>query len=166
MRTNIIPAQITTVEDKIAGNLSFTQIILLLGSLFLSVFIYAAVPTKLEFTTLKIILILITLTLFSTLSLRTKDRIILSWLALLVSYYIRPKVFVFDKNSTYLRKGAGINTKKNNKKPGKLKFKIENKNENADVYPVFIEDLLKNPETGFSFKFRKKGGLNVSVSEK
>jgi hypothetical protein len=30
MRTRVIPAQITTVEDRIAGNLNLTQILLLM----------------------------------------------------------------------------------------------------------------------------------------
>jgi hypothetical protein len=39
MRTTVIPAQITTVEDRIAANLNLTQIILLLASLFVATFI-------------------------------------------------------------------------------------------------------------------------------
>ena len=30
MKTTVVPAQVTTVEDKIAGNLSFVQIIILI----------------------------------------------------------------------------------------------------------------------------------------
>ena len=33
MRTTIVPAQMTTVEDRIAGNLNFTQIFLLVTAL-------------------------------------------------------------------------------------------------------------------------------------
>jgi hypothetical protein len=39
MKTTIIPAQITTVEDKIAGNLSFAQILLFLAALFLGTYL-------------------------------------------------------------------------------------------------------------------------------
>ena len=47
MRTTVIPAQITTVEDRIGANLNLTQIVLLLASLFIATFIYATFPPKL-----------------------------------------------------------------------------------------------------------------------
>lgn len=46
MRSTVIPAQVTTVEDTIAGNLTITQIMLLIAPVLLSTAIYAVVPGK------------------------------------------------------------------------------------------------------------------------
>ena len=41
MRTTVIPAQITTVEDKIAGSLNLTQILILMIPVFWATIVYA-----------------------------------------------------------------------------------------------------------------------------
>lgn len=43
MKTTVVPAQITTVEDKIAGSLTFTQIIMLVIPLLTSTAIYVLI---------------------------------------------------------------------------------------------------------------------------
>ena len=166
MRTNIIPAQITTVEDKIAGNLSLTQIVLLLTPLFLSVFIYVVLPVKLEFTKFKIILIIFIFTLFLTLSLRIKDRIIISWLTLLISYKIRPRIYVFDKNDVYLRNSALINQNTISNIPAGKHLKQLKVNNIPEVNLFRLDRLLNNSKTTISFRFRKKGGINAYFFKK
>jgi len=165
MKTTIIPAQITTVEDKIAGNLSFTQIVLLILALFLSVFIYAVVPVKLQISLFKAILIASTALFLIILSLRVKDRIVLSWLTLLISYWIRPKIYVFDKNDIYLREVINLNT--NNSKVNLTKKKaVTIKASKNETKALKLEGILNDPKTKLSFKFGKKGGINVALFEK
>src|SRR3990167_3060130 len=103
MRTTVIPAQITTVEDKIAANLNLTQIVLLLASLFIATFIYATFPPKLGFSIYKIPLFIITFLTCGILALRIKGRVVLNWLFILSAYYLRPRYYVYNKNDLTAR---------------------------------------------------------------
>lgn len=103
MRVSIVPAQITTVEDKIAGNLTVQQAAYL-GIPVLFGFVAAILfPPSGEFVTYKIVLIAIVFVLSALLAVRIKDRIIAQWIFLLLKYLARPRYFVYDKNSSYLR---------------------------------------------------------------
>ncbi len=163
MRTTVIPAQITTVEDKIAGNFNLTQIILLLASLFVGTFIYAAFPPKLSFSLYKIILIAINLLVFFTLSLRIKGRVVFNWIFILSSYYFRPKYYVFNKNDLYLREIIEEIPQKAKKK---ATAKQINKNEaklktltNKDL--GLLQRLIHDPKAKLIFRFNKEGDMNA-----
>lgn len=103
MKTTVIPAQVTTVEDTITGNFNLTQIVLLVSSLFVNTFIYSFLPKQMAFSPYKVILMIIVFVVFITLSLRIKNRIILQWLTILVSYAFRPHLYFFDKNVSFGR---------------------------------------------------------------
>ncbi len=103
MRTTIIPAQITTVEDKIVGNLNFTQLILLLVPVLLSTVVYIALPVPMIISLYKIPLIIFNFLLFGTLAFRVKGKIVLEWIGIVSRFNLRPKYYIFDKNNTYLR---------------------------------------------------------------
>lgn len=103
MRVAIVPAQITTVEDMLIGKLSVKQG-MLLGVPILSGFLLAIIfPPSGQFVLYKTVIALTVLAICGTLALRIKGKIIIEWLILFVVYIARPKYFVFDKNSTYLR---------------------------------------------------------------
>ena len=53
MKVRSIPAQITTVEDKIAGNLNLTQILLLMIPVFWLMIVYTIFPPYMEFSVYK-----------------------------------------------------------------------------------------------------------------
>lgn len=165
MKTTVIPAQITTVEDKIAGNLNLTQIILLLSSLFVATFIYAVLPAKLSFSIYKIVLILLQFLAFGILSLRIKGRVILNWIFLLSSYYFRPKYYVFNKNDLFQREDIILPFEQ--KKTVRVKAFKKKK---AKVKAVSLADFIKTQAAlanirSLSFKFDKKGGVDVAVSK-
>lgn len=103
MRQTIVPAQITTVEDKIVANLNLTQIALMASALFIGVAIFAVLPQKLHFNIYKLPLTAFTTLTCFTLALRIKGRVLLNWVLLLSGYYLRPKLYVYDKNDSYLR---------------------------------------------------------------
>ena len=103
MRTTIIPAQITTVEDKIAGSLNMTQILLMITPILVDTLIYVAFFPQSKINIFKIILMLIITTTFFLLALRIKGKIVLMWLIVLFNYQLRPKYYLFNKNSLYQR---------------------------------------------------------------
>ncbi len=163
MRTTVIPAQITTVEDRIAANLNLTQIILLLASLFVATFIYAVFPHGLSLTFYKYPLFIINFIIFITLSLRIKGRVVLNWLFVLSTYYFRPRYYVFNKNNITLRNVTMpvFQTKKKTKAIAHAKeTKVVKKIKLAEQ--MIAENILNNPNAKISFK---KGGVNVYVQE-
>lgn len=163
MRTTVIPAQITTVEDRIAANLNLTQIILLLASLFVATFIYAVFPHRLSLTLYKYPLFIIDFIVFITLSLRIKGRVVLNWLFVLSTYYFRPRYYVFNKNDIVLRNVVMpvFQTKKKTKAIAHSKETIVVEKIKLAEQMV-VENILNNPNAKISFK---KGGVNVYVQE-
>jgi hypothetical protein len=164
MRTTIIPAQITSVEDKIAGNLSFTQVLLLLSSLFSTTFIYFFFPERMHFTTYKIPLIFIDVLVFLLLSVRIREKIILQWLSIISTYFIRPKFYIFDKNSNYLRELPTLNLsdKKETTEKQKLKTELVKDDHQNDLFAM--DQIFKNPNRNIRLAFKKKGAVHVSIS--
>lgn len=106
MKTTIVPAQITTVEDKIAGNLSFTQLLLLTAPVFLGGAVFVLAPPLFRYTLLKAIFAGSVGLICSVLAIRIRGRIVLQWIATVVRYRIRPQFYLFNKNDTYLRSTA------------------------------------------------------------
>lgn len=160
MRTTVIPAQITTVEDKIAGNLNLTQIVLLLLALISAVFMYAVLPPKATFQIYKIPFIVLSMLTFSTLALRVKNRVILNWLILLASYYFRPAFYVANKNDLYLR-DVILDIPAEVKVSKATSLKKAKKEAQVPMFnPENVERILGISRAKLSFKF-EKGGLNA-----
>src|SRR5437773_9500512 len=103
MRTTIVPAQITTVEDKIAANLNITQIFLLLLPVFFGSIIYLVFPPQLHFALYKLPLMVFIALICSILSIRIKGRVIVQWIVILLRYNNRPRYFIANKNDEFQR---------------------------------------------------------------
>jgi glucan phosphoethanolaminetransferase (alkaline phosphatase superfamily) len=99
MRTTIIPAQITTVEDKVAGNLSMAQILIMLIPVGLTAMIYILLAPSMKLVTYKLILIIAVTIICLILSIRIKDKIVAEWLSVLIKYTNRPRYYLFNKNN-------------------------------------------------------------------
>jgi len=160
MRSTVIPAQVTTVEDTIAGNLTLTQIILLIMPVLLSTAVYAVMPERLALTTYKIPLIIALFTIFVALALRIKGRIVLSWLSVMAIYYFRPHIFVFNKNTVYARDIVLPPTRKSVTAKAKVAVKVQDKDRNDSFDYEF---LLRNPS--INIRFTRKGLLVVKNND-
>lgn len=100
MRTTIIPAQITTVEDKIAGSLSMTQVLILMFPVLWTALIYILLAPSMKLVGYKLSLILVVTIVCLILALRIKDKIVAEWFGVLISYRLRPKYWLLNKNDT------------------------------------------------------------------
>jgi len=98
MRTTIIPAQITTVEDKVAGSLNMTQVLILMTPILWTAIVYILLMPTMKLTSLKLMLIIISTTISGILALRIKDKIVAEWLGVLLKYRLRPKYWLYNKN--------------------------------------------------------------------
>jgi hypothetical protein len=166
MRSTTVPAQITTVEDKIAGELNITQLLLLVAPVFGSAAIYVGLPPFFTSATYKIVVIVCLFVVFGTLAIRIKGKIILAWLLILVRYGARPRYYLYNKNDTHLR-----DTPSAEKQPT-IAEKTENKEVESMPTPklstadlVRIEQLILDPEANLHFRADKKGALSVHITE-
>ena len=161
MKSTVVPAQITTVEDKIAGSLSFVQIILLVFSLIIGTAFYGLIPPKLHISGLKIVLVLIQFSIFGILALRYQGRILADWLVIYLRWKARPRVYIFNKNDASSRNMEQIiSARKQEKEIQKsAQVKTSKKMKQVDL-PVF-----DNSGSIISVKPSKKGGLDVEYLE-
>lgn len=98
MRTTIIPAQITTVEDKIAGSLNMTQILILMFPVLWTALVYILFIPTMKLAPYKLGLIGIVILICLVLVIRIKDKIVAEWLGVVLRYQFRPKYWFYNKN--------------------------------------------------------------------
>lgn len=166
MKTTVVPAQITSVEDRIAGNLSFKQLILMIAPVFVSTAMFVLLPPFTKYRLYKVIISGMFGLICLTLALRIKGRLVIEWIGMLSRYNLRPKIYVFNKNNT---SGRTL--------PPKTKhIKTEKKTEElkAPALPRLVfstgdimsfENALGSPSADMHFIRSKKGGLHVHIKE-
>ena len=167
MRTTVIPAQITTVEDKIAGSLSMTQVVILMVPVFFATLMFAIAPPTMHIALYKLPPVLLVVIICLILSLRIKGKVVASWLLVLLRFNTRARYYVFNKNDTYLRDLPEViheTKKKVVKEEVKKDIALPAKSFGLKELKE-LETFIKNPNYTFSLKPGKKGGLYVAVSE-
>ena len=169
MRTTVIPAQITTVEDKIAGSLNLTQILILMVPLFWSAIVYILFLPAMKLAWYKLPLVLVVLFICLILSMRIKDKVVLNWLMVLLSYNLRPKYYLFNKNEGYLR---NLDLPVFEKKPlrffkrSPVKKEVQSKLPNIGTGDLIrLESLISDSRYSLIFKTGRKGGMNVAFKQ-
>ncbi len=167
MRSTILPAQITTVEDTIAGGLTLKQFVILLIPLFWGALVFVLFPPSMKVVLYKIPFVVIVLCIALLLSLKIKGKIVASWLAVILAYNLRPGYYVYNKNDGYLRdipapESENKEQKEYVQKPREMmipakSFGLKELQE--------LESYIKNPNYTFSLKPNKKGGLYVAIAQ-
>ena len=166
MRISRVPAQITTVEDKIAGNISVQQAMLLGAPILIGFFIALIFPPSGQFVTYKIAIVLGLFVICGSLAIRIKDRIIAKWIKLFIVYSARPLYYVYDKNSNYLRsheEPEPITETIENAQPIKKPVTLTNNISPKEF--VRLEQFATDVRAGMKFEVGKKGELNVHITE-
>lgn len=164
MKTTVIPAQITTIEDRIAGSLTFPQIVLMVIPLLTSTAIYAIIPLRMHFGVIKIVLICSQFLFFGLLAIRFRGKIIADWLVIFLRFTLRPRRYVFTKNDIAARDFEILTIKESavaKKKKAHKQIIIPDLLSLPDTTKANL--LLENPALTVSFKLAKKGGLDVSL---
>jgi len=162
MRTTVIPAQITTVEDTIAGNLTFNQIILLIMPVFFSMAIYALMPQRMSFSLYKIPIMIIIFLVFSLLATRYKGRIVAQWLVVLLVYSLRPHIYVYDKNTLTGR--DWVKTEKTAKVKAVIKSTVKQPANLSPELERFDYTALVR-DTALNLRLTKKGLLMLRAND-
>jgi len=161
MKSTVVPAQITTVEDKIAGSLNFIQIILLVFSLIIGTAFYGLIPPKLHLSSLKIVLMIAEFAVFGLLALRYKGRILADWLVIYLRYKARPRIYIFTKNDPQSREQfADIKIMQKEKTPLVTTVKKRIKKNKLIERPI-----IESSGSIVSIRPSKKGGFDVEYQE-
>lgn len=166
MKTTVVPAQITTVEDRITGSLTLPQIVLLVMSMVIGALIYAVVMPKMHIGSIKLTLIIIEFIFFGGLALRFNGKIVGEWLVIYLRYNSRPRRYIFTRNDTTHRQvivEKMIKTKTNEQTQ-------DNEIKKTDKPLTLLEELhigkiFDNSDISISFKPSKKGGLDVQLKK-
>lgn len=164
MKTTVVPAQITSVEDRIAGNFTFTQVLLLIAALLVGTGIYVGVTPRIDLTVLKTILVTIQFIFFGGLSIRINGKIVAQWLVTYLRFHSRPRYCLFTKNDVTNREIILPEAKQE-----ELVIHTTHKLETVRSTLSFdeqmrVDQLLDNPSLTLSFELAKKGGIDVSLA--
>lgn len=166
MKVTVVPAQVTTVEDRIIGNLGFSQMLLLIVPVFLGAALFAGLPPTMGSSTYKFVIMGGLALLCCLLAIRIKGKIIALWLITILRYNLRPKFYIFNKNTAALREdyedvqiepADPVNTKL------PVVAKQLSKLELHELVNVLA--TIDNPASRLRFETTKKGGLHVRLTE-
>jgi hypothetical protein len=167
MRSTIIPAQITTVEDKIAGNLGVTQLLLLTAPIFGGSALFLIFPPFFGYAVYKVVLIVCLAVVCAMLAIRFKGVILLRWAVILTGYMLRPHVYVFDKRSAYLRDIDVVpDTADVSEEVEKVALQPTLLPRLDPAALVKVQDFIAGPHAQLQFKTNRKGDLRAYVTEK
>lgn len=167
MRTTIVPSQITTVEDRIAGRLGLSQLLLLICPIFGGSAVFVILPPFFSYAAYKIVLIVGVASLSALLAIRIKGKILLFWAITLCRYSQRPRYYLFNKNSSHTREIAtAFETNEDNAEAAPIKVTIPASRVSLTTAErVRIESLIADPEANMHFTTNKKGELRVHLTE-
>lgn len=165
MKTTIVPAQITTVEDKVAGNLTFTQLLLIITPVFFNAALFVVLPPFAQLASYKLF-IGGCITLFClAAAIRVKGRLVLLWCTIILRYNRRPRYYLFNKNDVTLRPelktavSEDVSTKNDEATAVNIPLPLLPTSE-----LVFAKAAAADPRTKFHYKVTK-GGLRVHIQE-
>lgn len=165
MKVTVVPAQVTTVEDRIVGSLGLSQLLLLCIPIFGGSLLYVILPPNFHAAVYKIVAITVLTAICCASAIRVKGKILLLWLLVILRYNARPRFYVFNKRSLhgrelYDRKVEAEEAEE--QKPAKQTVKKKLSLTTAELTKVY--GLLENPAANVHFEV-KKGGLYVRATE-
>ena len=165
MRHAAVPAQVTTVEDRIMGNLGLSQLILLVLPVFVGAGLFVLLPPIMHGSLYKYLVIVGISLLTGILAIRIKGKIVLLWLVTIIRYNLRPQYYVFQKSAAYR---ADYKTTK----AETVEAMETRETEKVSVVPrlafhdaAHLLETIQRPESNLRFERTKKGGLHVRLTE-
>lgn len=166
MKSTVVPAQVTTIEDRIMGSLGFSQLMLLIMPIFIGAGLYVILPPFMGGSLYKTIVMSIVALVCCTLAIRIKGKIVALWLIVVVRYNMRPKFYLFNKNTIAMREQYDTKTAEPGEQNNLAKLKPSitlpklGLRQAARVYAT-----IDNPAAKLRFETTKKGGLYVRLTE-
>ena len=102
----------------------------------------------------------------AVLAIRIKGKIIANWLVTIIRYNIRPRYYLFNKNTTALRENYSLVREAKATKKAKTKDRKRVALPKLDAMEAArILATIENPAARLQFETTKKGGLHVRLTE-
>lgn len=166
MKATIVPAEVTSVEDKITANLSMSQLILFAMPMFMGALMYWILPPSMDYSPYKLVVIGLITVISFILAIRINGKIVLLWIITISRYNRRPKLYLFDKRSVYAREDypevkQEVRHKVATKKQSDFSVQPKLSIRESD----FVYSTLNDPIKRLNFETNKKGELNVRITE-
>lgn len=166
MKVTVVPAQVTTVEDRIMGSLSLSQLMILLLPVFIGAALFASLPPMMESALYKYVAIGIFSVICLVLSIRIKGKIIALWIVTILRYNLRPKYYLYNKNVTTLRREyAAVKDESETKEKAQSSMKPVVSPKMNQLETARVLAAIENPVSNLRFETTKKGGLYVRLTE-
>lgn len=165
MKITVVPAQVTTVEDKIMGSLSLSQLMILLLPVFIGAALFAILPLAMGSSIYKYVLIGFLAVICLILSIRIKGKIVALWIVTILRYNLRPKYYLFNKNVTTLRTDYAEPKREETKTESKSKTHTFSVPRLGTLETAKVLAAIENPASNLRFETTKKGGLHVRLTE-
>lgn len=164
MRSTAVPAQVTTVEDRIMGNLGFSQLVLCVVPIFVGAGLFVMLPPVMHGTMYKYLAIgVITLT-SGILAIRIRGKIVLFWLVTILRYNLRPRHYVFQKSADY-REDYTIRKTNADEEASTVNTKVPSLPKLAFHDAAQVLETINKPGSNLRFEMTKKGALYVRLTE-
>lgn len=167
MKMTVVPAQVTTVEDRIIGNLGFSQILLLVIPIFLCAGIFGLIPPFMGGAVYKYVAMGVAVLIFCILAIRIKGKIVALWIVTLLRYNTRPKYYIFNKNTIALRENYQLSKEQKESENTATTIPIKKSPIHRLDIPATARVLatIENPAARVRFETGKKGNLYVRLTE-
>ena len=166
MKVTVVPAQVTTVEDRIIGSLGFSQLLLLVIPVFFSAATFAILPPLMKPGVYKYIMMGIVALLCCTLAIRIKGKILALWLVVILRYNLRSKYYVFNKNTEAHREQYSAKQTEPEETAEKSKARHSISVPKLEFHEAArVLATIDNPATNIRFETTKKGALYVRLTE-
>ena len=165
MRVTAVPAQVTTVEDRIMGNLGFSQLVLFIIPVFVGAGLFIILPPVMHGSLYKYIVVAVIATISSILAIRIKGKIILLWLITIIRYNNRPKFYVFQKSNDHREQYKTQETNSPDETKNAVKENVSRLPKLSFHDAAYVLETINNPDSNLRFEMTKKGGLNVRLTE-
>jgi hypothetical protein len=166
VKITVVPAQVTTVEDKIMGSLGFSQMMLLVVPVFVSAALFATLPPAMGSSPYKYIIMAVIAFTCSILAIRIKGKIIAEWMVTILRYNLRPRYYLFNKNTAAFREQYDTVA------DAQTQTEQTKKHANRKIIPeldftdkAMVLAAIENPAAKFRFETTRKGGLHVRLTE-
>lgn len=166
MKATVVPAQVTTIEDRIMGNLGFSQLALFVIPVFVGAGMFIILPPVMHGSPYKYLVAILIGIICGVLAIRIKGKIILLWLVTILRYNLRPKYYLFKKSTATYREDYQTH------KSDVLEETSMQQARQVNVIPkltfqdaMLVLQTINKPESRLRFEMTKKGGLNVRLTE-
>jgi len=166
MKTTVVPAQVTTVEDRIMGNLGLSQILLFILPVFIGAGLYALLPPNMGGSLYKYLIITVVSLVSFILAIRIRGKIVLLWILTIARYNLRPKYYIFNKNTQAYRKDYDAITIEPDNESEAFTRETTMQMPQLDFHQTArVLARVDHPEAKLRFETSKKGALRVRLTE-